>query len=161
MSVKIVYKDIAVGAAETAAEETPREEEQPDCSDISQIFAGVEPPATTTCELNGWGLSHDYKTYNNQPIAFWSSVRSGYDCVFTSPPTITILWGNLNYTSTGLSITFAPESNDYCRKITVTWYQDNAVKFSGTYYPNTAQYVINQTLSEIQKILGIDIKSCN
>ena len=93
MSVKIVYKDIAVGAAETAAVATTSRQ---GFSDISQIFAGVEPPATTTCELNGWGLSHDYKTYNNQPIAFWSSVRSGYDCVFTSPPTITILWGNLN-----------------------------------------------------------------
>ena len=163
MSVKIVYKDIAVGAAETAAVATTSRQ---GFSDISQIFAGVEPPATTTCELNGWGLSHDYKTYNNQPIAFWSSVRSGYDCVFTSPPTITILWGNLNYTSTGLSITFAPESNDYCRKITVTWYQDNAVKFSGTYYPNTAQYVINQTVEAFDKIVitfnetNLPVKRC-
>lgn len=148
MSVKIIYKDIALGADLDATVTTT---EKQAFSEIDKIPFGVENPALATCELNGWGLSHDYKTRDNEQIAFWSSTQSGEDCVFTSSPTITLAFSE-QYTSTGITIRFAPEAMDYCRRIYIVWYQGNTVKESGYYYPDTANYVVNKTVEAFNKI---------
>ena len=149
MAVKLIYKDVALGADEDA-EVTATDAE--DFSDIAKIPFGVEAPAIATGELNGWGLTHDYKVLDNQPIAFWSKERSGADCYFSSPPTITLDFTK-QYTVTGLTVRFAPESMDYCTQISLTWYQGGVIKHSGTYYPNNPSYVIKGTTEAFDKLV--------
>ena len=149
MAVKLIYKDVALGADKDAEVTTTTPEA---FSDIAKIPFGVEAPAVATGELNGWGLIRDYKVLDKQPFAFWSKERSGEDCVFTTPPTITLTFTE-QYTATGLTVRFAPESMDYCAQVTVTWYQSGEVKEKGTFYPDTPTYVIGKTVEAFDKIV--------
>ena len=149
MAVKLIYKDVALGADEDAQVTTTTPE---DFSEIGRVPFGTDTGAVATGELNGWGLSHDYKVRDKQPFAFWSKERSGADCLFGTPPTITLTFSE-QYTSTGLTVRFAPESMDYCTEINVTWYQNGAVKERGTYYPDTPTYVIQKTVEAFDKVV--------
>ena len=59
------------------------------------------------------------------------------------------------YTATGLSIRFAPNSGDYCKKINVVWYQGTTVKYTQTYTADTTNFVINQTVEAFDKIVFV------
>lgn len=150
MAVKLIYKDVALGADEDAEVTTSTAAE--DFSNAAKIPIGVEAPAIATGEPNGWGLTHDYKTLDKQPFAFWSKERSGAGCDFSTPPTITLAFTE-QYTSTGLTVRFAPASMDYCTQIGVAWYQNGAIKESGTYYPDTPTFVIAKTVEAFDKIV--------
>jgi hypothetical protein len=149
MGVKLIYKDVALGADEDAAV-TATEAES--FSDIDKIPFGVEAPAIATAELNGWGLTHDYQVYDDNRVAFWSKERSGADCSFDSPPTITLTFDQ-QYTSTGLTVRFSPATMDYCTEIGVTWYQGGVVKRRGTYYPDAPNYVIAEMVEAYDKLV--------
>ena len=148
MSVKVRYKDVALGADKDATVNTTGKTA---FSDITKIPFGVNPPALATCELNGWGLSHDYKARDAEPIAFWSNTQSGDDCVFASAPTITLEFTE-QYTTTGLTIQFAPLSGDFCRKLTVYWYQGDTIKAEQEYTPENALFVLNKTVEAFDKL---------
>lgn len=149
MALKLVYEDIAVGADEAATVSASNKES---FSDLAAVPFGVEPPAIATAELNGWGLSHDYEVMKNQPFAYWSKERSGADCVFTTPPVITVDF-SVQQTSTGLTFSFAKAAMDYCRKISVVWYQDGAIKSSGTYYPDSTLFIVENVVEAFDKLV--------
>lgn len=149
MSVKVRYKDVALGADNDATVTTT---EKIGFSDISKIPFGVNPPAFATCELNGWGLSHNYKARDNHAIAFWSNTLSGDDCTFSSVPTITLEFTK-QYTATGLTIQFAVNSVDFCRKLAVYWYQDGEVTEQEEYTPETPNFALNKTVEAFDKIV--------
>ena len=149
MSVKVRYKDVALGADRDATATTT---EKTGFSNVSQIPFGVNPPALATCELNGWGLSHNYKARNNHAIAFWSNALSGNDCKFSNVPTITLDFTE-QYTTTGLTIQFAVNSVDFCRKIAIYWYQDGEVKEQGEYTPTSPNFVLNKTVEAFDKLV--------
>lgn len=148
MAVQLIYKDIAVGAAEDAEVTTSTAE---DFSEIVNVPFDTETGAVATGELNGWGLIHDYMVRDKQPFAFWSKERSGGDCVFTNPPTITLTF-SAQYTTTGLTLRFSPGAMDYCTQVSVTWYQGEEIKESGTYYPDGPEYVVARTVEAFDKI---------
>lgn len=151
MSVKVRYKDIALGADNDATVTTTGKTA---FSDVSQIPFGVNPPALATCELNGWGLSHDYKARDAEPISFWSNTQSGDDCVFSSAPIIAIEFTE-QYTTTGLTIQFAPLSGDFCRKLTVYWYQGDTIKAEQEYTPENALFVLNKTVEAFDTLVFV------
>lgn len=149
MAVKLIYGDIALGAAEDVAVTVADGE---NFSAPSLLPFGVPDIAIATLEPGGWGLSHDYKVKGAQRFALWSKSKSGDDCVFASPPTITLDFSK-QYTSTGLTFRFAPASCDFCPRISVAWYQDGAVKESGIYYPDSAMYTLENTVEAFDKIV--------
>ena len=148
MSVKLIYKDVALGADEDAVVTTTTAE---GFSDVTEIPFGVESAAIATGEPNAWGLTRDYRIMDGQPVAFWSVERSGADCSFDNPPSITLAFDE-QYTVTGLTVRFAPASVDFCSQVRVTWYQGEAVKHSGTYYPDAPIYVITETVRAFDRI---------
>ena len=148
MSVKIIYKDIAIGAdTDAAISSTPHTGD----STPSELPFGIETGAVATCELNSWGLNHDYKVKDTQPFAFWSENISNNECTFDYSPTIVIDF-NEKYTSTGLTLRFSPATYDYCSKITAVWYQDSVEIDRGTYYPTTPFYVLENAVEGFNKI---------
>lgn len=149
MSIMLRYKDVAMGADKNATVTTTTKTA---FSDPAQIPHGVNPPALVTCEPNGWGLSHDYKARGNHAIAFWSSTQSDDSCVFSSVPTITINFTE-QYTTTGITVQFAVNSVDFCRKLKVYWYQGGTVKEQGEYYPTTPLFVLNKTVEAFDKLV--------
>lgn len=142
MALKLIYKDVALGADVDATPSTTAAES---FSDIAMLPFGAEAPAVATLEVNGWGLGGDYDVRDGHPFAFWSVERSGADCVFAAPPTLTFAFTQ-QHTSTGLTVRFAPESMDYCTEVEVLWYQGGAVKLTGTYYPTAPEFIIEQTV---------------
>ena len=149
MSVKVRYKDIALGADDDATITTT---DKTAFSDPSKIPYGVNPPAIATCELNGWGLSPLYETRKNHQIAFWSTQQSSITCMFTDIPTITIDFTK-QFTSTGLTIQFGVNSNDFCRSVTVTWYQGKTIKDKEVYGNQSPIFVVNNTVVAFDRIV--------
>lgn len=149
MAVKLIYKDVALGADEDAVVTTTPAES---FSEPVKIPFGADTPAVATVEPNGWGLSHDYEVLDDQPFAFWSVERSGADCSFDNPPTISLTFSK-QHTVTGLTVRFAPASMDYCTQISVAWYQGDVLKRSGTYYPDSTNYVIGETVEAFDKLV--------
>lgn len=142
MALELVYKDIALGADGDALTSTSEAES---FSNIDKLPFGVTAPAIATCELNGWGLSRDYQVRDKQAFAFWSIDKSGDDCTFATPPSLSFAFDQ-QHTSTGITIQFAPNSMDYCTEVYVEWWQDGAVKAAGTYYPDSPDYLIERTV---------------
>lgn len=150
MGVKLIYKDVALGADEDAAISTSTAES---FSDIDMLpFGTEEENALITLEPNAWGLSPDYKILDKQPIAFWSTEISKGDCTFNNPPIITLEF-DAQYTSTGLTVKFDTASMDYASQIKVEWYQSGTIKHSGTYYPDTPLYVIPEMVEAYDKLV--------
>lgn len=148
MALKLIYKDVALGADVDATPSTTTPE---DFSNIALLPFGADIPAVATLEGNGWGLDGDYEMRDGKTFAFWSVDRSGDDCVFTTPPKLTFSFDQ-QHTSTGLTITFAPESMDYCSEVEVLWYQDGAAKYTGRYYPTDPVFILEQTVEAWDKV---------
>lgn len=148
MALKLVYKDLAIGAAEDAAVTTATPE---NFSQPSKLPFGVETGAVATLERNGWGLSQDYKARGEQPFAFWSREMSDAEGEFASPPTITIMFDNL-YTSTGLTFRFSPEASEFCREILIYWYRGDEVLGSGFFYPDSPVFAAEKTVQAFNRI---------
>lgn len=151
MSVKIIYKDIALGA-DADAEVTTTSAQAFSQTDL--IPFGAANPAFATCEHNGWGLTHDYVVRDTQPIAFWSNNTSNASCHFASSaiPKITLTFSE-QYSSTGLTIRFAPEAMDYCTKIFVEWYRNDTLIYGDTFTPDSPIFIINQPIEAFNKIV--------
>lgn len=149
MAVKIIYGDVALGAA-ADAQVTATDSEN--FSTPALLPFGTPSVALATLELGGWGLSHDYKVRNLHRLALWSTAMSGDDCVFSTPPVVTLTFTE-QFSGTGLTFRFAPESGEYCRKISVTWYQGDTVLSSGVYYPTSGRYTLENTVIAFDKVV--------
>ena len=147
--IRLVYSDIALGAADNATIEATGANS---FSVPEKLPAGVNTGAVATCETNGWGLSHDFKVKGSQPFAFWSSAKSGADCVFASPPRIVIDFTE-QFTATGLALRFSPGAGEFCRKITVGWFQGDTMKSGGVYYPNSGSYALENTVEAFDRVI--------
>ena len=150
MSIKVRYKDVAMGADKNATVTTTTKTA---FSDATQLPFGIDSPALATCELNGWGLSPDYVVRDAEKVAFWSNELSNEMCDFdfSAVPSIDINFGN-HYTTTGLTIQFDIESGDYCRGGMVTWYRNTAVLAQEYIFPDSPFFVINKTVEGFNKI---------
>lgn len=155
MSVKLIYEDIPLGAAEDAAASVTDAES---FSSPASLPFGVDTGAVATLERNAWGLSTDYKARASQPFALWSESVSDAEGVFDTPPQITLDFDE-QYTATGLTFRFSPGANEYCSEIGVIWYQNGVIKDSGAFYPNKAQYVLENTVEAFDKIVVSLIKT--
>lgn len=149
MSLKLIYGDIALGAAEDAAVSVTDKESF--SSPVSLPF-GVNTGAVATLERNAWGLSLDYKAKSSQKFAFWSESVSDAEGAFETPPQITLDFDN-QYTVTGLTFRFSPGANEYCSEIGVAWYQGGVLKDSGVFYPSSAQYAVENTVEAFDRIV--------
>ena len=149
MAIKLIYSDLPLGSKEDAEITTANYEA---FSIPEELPFGVSSGAVVTLEPNSWGLTPNIKTKDIQPFAFWSKEMSDNDGLFANPPVITIEFSE-QYTATGLSFSFAPGNNEYCNKISVEWWQNGAIKESGTFSPTSAAYVLEKTVEAFDKVV--------
>lgn len=149
MSAKVIYRDIALGAAEEAnvSSSVPLE----NFCDISTVTNVRELPGIATCELNGWGLTRDY-TARGETLAFWSKEKSGADCLFASALSLSVSFPQA-YSSTGLTIRFSPETMDYCKQCRVEWYRGEELEDSGDYIVDNPDFVIDKLVRGYDKLV--------
>ena len=87
MSVRVIYEDVAVGAA--AAASVASTAAQP-FSDLPELPYGTESVIVATNELNQWMLDGSRPILTTERAAFWSTEPSKADCTFDANPTLTI-----------------------------------------------------------------------
>lgn len=148
MSCRLVYKDIAPGAAADA--QVISGDAQSFCS-LAQLPVGIDVPKIATLEPDMWILGGGFKIHDNQTIPFWSESMSGADGSFSSAPSITVTFDN-QYTSLGVFLRFAPCTGDYCKSVTITWYQGAAQLSQKTFAPTSTSYFCVNTVTAYDKV---------
>lgn len=150
MSVKIVYKDIAVGADDDASISSTAAQS---FSQVSSLAHGAPTPELSTLELNAWLLNKKKKIITDEKVGFWSEEMSDENCSFSpeSPPILTVLFDE-QYTSLGISLVFNPVSGDYCPSITVRWYQSGTLLAEQDFSPNSTEYFCQKTVEHYNRV---------
>ncbi len=149
MSAKLIYKDIAVGAAEDASVSSVSADAR---SDVTKLPSGVIHPDFATLELNKWGGSGTKKIYKGQEAALVSKAMSGADCLFSAPPSLSIQF-NSNYTTLGITFRFATDSVDYPSSLTLAWYQGAALLSQKTFHPDGVNYFCENTVTAFNRLV--------
>ena len=140
---KIVYKDYAIGAENPTAYGAAFHP----YSDLDQVPIGVSVDPMATTEENYWVLDGTHKLYDGQTLGFLSDSISDATCAFpqNSIPAISLEYEE-QVTSLGISFTFDVECGTYPTEIFVTWYQSGTTLYSGTYYPTSPTWYLNETV---------------
>lgn len=148
MSSKLIYRDIAVGAAEDAAVTVDGAHSM---SDVSLLPSGANTPPLCILEHNFWRLNGTHMVYDGQAVAFLSSAVSDSNCEFSETPKIRIDFDS-NYTTLGISLKFSPDTGDYCKQVTITWYQGETQLASQAFTPDSANYFCEKTVSAFNRV---------
>ena len=147
--VKLIYKDTPIGIEEDTVT-TVTDAEPFSAPDL--LPYGASTGAVPTFEHNAWGLSNDYKIKDKQPFALWTKSISNSVGVLDAPAVITLDFLQ-QYTSTGITIRFSPDANEYCTKISVLWYQGEEIKASNYYYPTSPVFILENKVEAFDKIV--------
>lgn len=148
MSSKLIYRDVAVGAEEDAAVTATGAH---GLSDASLLPSGANTPPLCILEHNFWRLNGTHMVYDGQAIAFMSSEVSDGNCEFSETPKIRVDFGS-NYTTLGISLKFSPDTGDYCKQVTVTWYQGETQLAAQVFTPDSAIYFCEKTVSAFNRV---------
>lgn len=148
MSVRLIYKDIAVGADADASVSAPGAQS---FSEPENLPFGVDTVPIATCELNSWGLGGTHKLLRDKKVGYWSLKMSGEDTKFETPPEITVSFDE-QYTSLGIFLEFDTSVGDYCNDITINWYRGDTQLDSKDFEPDSASYFCENTVQAYNKI---------
>lgn len=152
MSVKIVYKDIAPGAADDASVSATSVHSW---SDISLLPYGANNDDNyISLERNWWSLDGTFKIHNNENVSFMSSVVSNNAGTFAVQPSITITFTQ-NITTMGLYLYFFGDS--WCNSVTIRWYRGGTQLSSKDFAPDAMEYFCENEVTNFNKV-SITIK---
>lgn len=136
--LKIVYDDIALGAAEDSVASSDDKDHYVDLQDLR---TGVMFPDYAMClpryaRMDG--------SYPNAPddlddMGYVSDSISGADGAFAVPPAITFSFTQ-NHSSVGITLRFNDYSGDYCSKVNIRWYRDDELLSDQDYCPDGPDY---------------------
>lgn len=149
MSVRIIYQDIAAGADEDAAVST--ESAAPFSNPALLPFVSEYIPIATL-EPFSWLLDGSREVLDGQPVPFWSTAQSDINGNFQEPPEITIDFDE-RYTAPGLFLTFDPDTGEYCRSVTVTWYHGMTQIAKQEFQPDGPEYFCGKTVESFDRIV--------
>lgn len=147
MSVKIIYKEIPIGAAE-GAEVSAQGHTQGSALALLP-FGNDDRKEYATGEHNMWVLNGTKAVYNGERYAFWSEALSDGECYFDVPPEITLTLDNY-YGSAGVDVDFGTDS--FCYEIELLWYRDGELIAQKTFYPNELKYYCENKVENYNKI---------
>lgn len=139
MAIKLIYKDEIPGVAEGATVSVAVETEN--FSTPSVLPFGVNTGGIATLEPNGWGLTYDYKVKDGQTFGFWSAEISDENGNFENPPVL-ILTLDAKHILSGITLGFSPETNEYCKEVSVVLYSEENVVYADNLSINDTYYDI-------------------
>lgn len=110
-----------------------------------------------TFEYNFWLLDGNYKFRPDNDadanIGIISTTQSDASGIFSIPPVLTITFGNVQ-TSDGLTLRFAPYTNDFSNDIDVAYYDASDVLIrTDSYTPTSWEFSTSQAVSNFKKII--------
>lgn len=147
--IKIVYADIAEGAAENASySDTGRQA----YASVAALSTGAAPRLIATGEVGRWKLdgSVDILDAVDTDYGYISLGQSDENGVFPDNVGVDVLLSN-NYASSGLTLIF-DTLEDVFYTVTVKWYDGDTVVSEGTFTTDDAEYSIEQAVKLYNKI---------
>lgn len=149
MSLEINYIDAPEGAQEAM---TASGENGNVIADDELIVSGARDVAYATLEPGVWRLDGTRRLLSEtSEVGWWSCERSGEDGRFEVPPVITLKLP-VPYSSTGFTFTFSPSTDQWCNEIHVSWYNGQNLIIEKTYYPNEANWILNETVESFDQV---------
>jgi hypothetical protein len=139
---------VAPGADESASVEATG---GTDFSSPSRIPFENDTPAYATLERNRWLLDGTFDLLP-APVAYWSEELSGAYCTFVHSPTLTFSFGN-QYSSLGITLLFDTATGEYCRRVSVKWYQGDVLKSEKDFFPDGTTYFCENKVSSYDKVV--------
>ena len=149
MSVKVVYEDVAVGAADAAQAASSGAQS---FSNLSALMHSSSPLLISTNELNQWILDGTRKIRTNEKVAFWSTAQSKADCTFDTNPTLTVTLDG-TYSSPGIFFFFGEDAGEYCSGLTLTFYRDDTQIATEAFTPDTQKYFCAKAVTAYNKLV--------
>ena len=149
MSVRVVYEDVAVGAADASTVTTTAKK---DFANPALLPYGTDAGLLASCEQNQWVLDGTRGLLGSKRAAFWSAEQSKDDCTFDAAPTITISL-NGQFSSPGIFFYFDGSEGDYCSEIVLTWYNGEEQLATRTFAPNSYKYFCEQQVDLYNKLV--------
>lgn len=156
MSLEVEYIDAPYGAQEDGS--SAGQNQQPFSSDI---LGQTEDVPFATLEDGIWRLDGKMRTFPDNPkeIGFWSKSMSDKDGRFSANPKITITFPKA-YSSSGLTFTFSPSTNQWCSEIKVSWFNKQTQLRTTTYHPDAPRWLLEELVESFDRII-IEIISTN
>jgi len=149
--MKVIYKDIAPGAAEDAEFSSAS---LMTMSQIDRLTEDLEMPLISTLEENGWPLDGSTALLsgaNQGGIVVWSTALSDGETVFSTPPEIDIEFDN-QYSSLGITLRFSQRIEDICSEVELIWYREGTEIARQTFYPDEASYYCESRVEAYDKV---------
>lgn len=136
--LKIVYDDIALGAAEDSTAATDDKDYYVDLQDLK---TGVEFPDYALCLPRYTKMDGNYSNTPDflEDMGYVSDSISDADGVFAVPPVLTFAFGQ-NYSSVGITLEFNGHSGDYCQEVNIRWYRGDILLLEQEYTPDGPRY---------------------
>ena len=136
--LKIVYDDIALGAAQ---DNTAASGDHDYYVDLQDLKSGVEFPDYAMCLPRYARMDGNY---NNAPdeladMGYVSDSISDAGGTFREPPSITFTFGQ-TYSSVGITLRFNDYSGDYCSMVNIKWYRGDELLSDRDYSPDSPDY---------------------
>ncbi len=144
---KIIYKDIAPGAAAAATVSTSSAN---GFSSPSELVGDGTTAALATLELNQWSLDGSRDIHDSQTVSFWSSEESGADGTFANAPVITVTFSQ-TYSSVG--VTLMSDLPGRPSLVNIAWYQGSTLKASKDFDITADMQFCEQTVVAFDKIV--------
>ena len=148
MSVKIVYQDIAPGAAEDASVAASGEHAYSDPSLLP--FGAGNGASYVTLEKNRWLLDGSFDFYDGGAVSFWSDALSDDDGAFSTPPTITIDFDE-RYTSLGIYLESGGDA--WISALSIAWYQGSTELASEDFTPDGLSYFCEHAVTAYDRVV--------
>ena len=148
MSLSVTYFDIPVGAQEAMQVHTTGG--QPHSSDDLLVTGHRDIPYAT---LEGnWLLDRSRELLPDAPEDFWwSAAVSDENGYFADHPVLEVAFPAL-YTTTGLTFTFWPSTNQWCSEMQVAWYSGETLLEEMPAYPNAPHWTLNHMVESFDKL---------
>jgi hypothetical protein len=156
MSIEVRYIDAPPGAQKnmsvTATEANA-------LSSVGRIAVATQGTAYATLEPYGWPLDGSRSIMPDNPAeSFWSQNVST-DGILDPVPTITLTFAE-KYSATGITFTFSPETEEWCSKMHVRWYNGADLISVETAYPDASMWTLEKVVEGFDRI-EIDLVQTN
>jgi hypothetical protein len=154
--IKLVYQDVAPGAAEGSM--VSQEDRQDFCEPEEILQDDVPALNVATLEEDFWALDGSFDIFPDDPSerlwGLWSKSMSEEDGRFSTPPVLVLSLDDL-YSSVGITLDFAQEGLSWCNDLEISWYRGGTVIDSQEFFPDANHYIC---ANEVRNYNGLRIK---
>ena len=152
--VKITYKDISPTAKENSSLSTTDKKDFVELNELKQELSEFPKYMTLEKDFTILDGTFDILPTNTKEavLGLWSDSMTDEEGNFATPPVLTVSF-TAYQTSTGITIRFHPDTDDYCNSLNIKWYQDNTLLDDQDYTPDSGVFFCQNNVTNFNKVV--------